>query len=69
MLELEHRFCVVDVHSRLPVEEPVTARGRAISPEKLEREMHQAGVVVTVVFPGPPSGSELSTGEQRRRPS
>ncbi|WP_049971257.1 amidohydrolase family protein [Haladaptatus cibarius] len=56
MLELEHRFRVVDVHSRLPVEETVTARGRAISPEKLEREMHQAGVISTVVFPGPQEG-------------
>ncbi len=56
MLELEHRFRVVDVHSRLPVEERVTARGRAISPDKLEREMHQAGVVSTVVFAGPREG-------------
>ncbi len=57
MLELEHRFRVVDVHARLPVEESVTARGRAISPEKLERELHQAGVVSAVVFPGPnPAG-------------
>ncbi|MFH5797854.1 amidohydrolase family protein [Haladaptatus sp. CMAA 1911] len=57
MLELEHRFRVVDVHARLPVEESVTARGRAISPDKLERELHQAGVVSAVVFPGPQEGS------------
>ncbi|EFW90773.1 Amidohydrolase family superfamily protein [Haladaptatus paucihalophilus DX253] len=57
MLELEHRFRVVDVHARLPVEESVTARGRAISPDKLERELHQAGVVSAVVFPGPQEGN------------
>jgi len=56
MLELEHRFRVVDVHARLTLDEAVTARGRAISPEKLEREMHQAGVVSTVVFAGPREG-------------
>ncbi|RBI61791.1 amidohydrolase [halophilic archaeon] len=56
MLELEHRFRVVDVHSRLTLDDAVTARGRAISPEKLEREMHQAGVVAAVVFAGPREG-------------
>lgn len=55
MLELEHRFRVVDVHVRLDaeVESDVRERGRAITPERLEREMHQAGVVRSVVFPGP----------------
>lgn len=55
MLELEHRFRVVDVHARLdpPEEEDVARRGRAITPERLEREMHQAGVVRSVVFAGP----------------
>jgi hypothetical protein len=52
MLELEHRFRVVDVHARLDPAEDVSDRGRAISPERLEREMHQAGVVRSVVFPG-----------------
>lgn len=52
MLELEHRFRVIDVHARLiPDDENVTTRGRAITPENLEREMHQAGVVRSVVFP------------------
>lgn len=54
MLELEHRFRVVDAHAQLvPDEESVSARGRAISPENLEREMLQAGVVQSVVFPAP----------------
>lgn len=54
MLELEHGFRVVDVHARLdPDEEGRAARGRDISPENLEREMHQAGVVRAVVTAGP----------------
>ena len=54
MLELEHRFRVVDVHARLePDTDAAIERGYAIPPEKLEREMHQAGVVRAVVFPGP----------------
>jgi predicted TIM-barrel fold metal-dependent hydrolase len=57
MLELEHRFRVVDVHARLDPAEDVSDRGRAISPERLEREMHQAGVVRSVVFPGRRSGT------------
>ena len=58
MLELEHGFRVVDVHARLdPDEDAVAVRGRDISPERLEREMHQAGVVRAVVSPGPrPAG-------------
>lgn len=53
MLELEHGFRVVDVHARLdPDEVAVAVRGRDISPERLEREMHQAGVVRAVVSPG-----------------
>jgi hypothetical protein len=53
MLELEHRFRVLDVHARLAVEEETTARGRTVTPERLEREMRQAGVVRAVVFPRP----------------
>jgi hypothetical protein len=53
MLELEHGFRVVDVHARLePDSEAVATRGREISPERLERELHQAGVVGAVVSPG-----------------
>ncbi|MFT4892038.1 MAG: putative TIM-barrel fold metal-dependent hydrolase [Halobacteriales archaeon] len=58
MLELEHRFRVVDVHARLDPAEDVSERGRAISPERLEREMHQAGVVRSVVFPGQRPGTD-----------
>jgi predicted TIM-barrel fold metal-dependent hydrolase len=56
MLELEHRFRVLDVHSRLAVEEETTTRGRTVTPERLEREMRQAGVVRAVVFPNPQPG-------------
>lgn len=58
MLELEHRFRVIDVHARLDPAEDVSDRGRAISPERLEREMHQAGVVRSVVFPGQRKGTD-----------
>jgi predicted TIM-barrel fold metal-dependent hydrolase len=54
MLELEHRFRVVDVHARLHTNTESDGRGRAISPDNLEREMHQAGVVRSVVFPDVP---------------
>lgn len=54
MLELEHDFRVVDVHCRLEADADDTSlRGRAISPEKLERELSQAGIVRAIVFPGP----------------
>lgn len=53
MLELEHRFRVVDVHARLdPDRDDISARGHAVPPENLEREMHQAGIVRSVVFAG-----------------
>jgi hypothetical protein len=58
MLELEHRFRVVDVHARLDPAEDVSDRGRAITPERLEREMHQAGIVRSVVFPGRRPGTD-----------
>lgn len=54
MLELEHGFRVVDVHSHLDPDETAVARhGRDISPERLERECHQAGIVRTAVAPSP----------------
>jgi hypothetical protein len=57
MLELEHGFRVVDVNARLdPNAEEVAALGRDVSPERLEREMHQSGVVRAVVSPGSRSG-------------
>ena len=53
MLELEHGFRVFDIHTRLdPDEEAVAVHGRDISPERLEREMHQAGVVRAAASPG-----------------
>ena len=59
MLELEHGFRVVDVHARLDPDDGavVASRGRDITPERLQREMHQAGVVQSAVAPGPrPAG-------------
>ncbi|UIP00903.1 amidohydrolase [Halobaculum sp. CBA1158] len=59
MLELEHGFRAVDVHARLDPDDGavVASRGRDISPERLQREMHQAGVVRAAVSPGPrPAG-------------
>ncbi len=49
MLELEHGFRIVDVYTQLPPNNddgPVT-----ITPDRLELEMHQAGITKTVVFP------------------
>ncbi|WP_096390642.1 amidohydrolase family protein [Halopenitus persicus] len=53
MLGLEHGFRIVDVHATLdPDEESVATHGRDITPERLEREMHQAGVVRAIVSSG-----------------
>ncbi|WP_418280586.1 amidohydrolase family protein [Halorubrum sp. DTA98] len=53
MLGLEHDFRIVDVHTALdPDEASVAAHGRDITPERLEREMHQAGVVRAIASPG-----------------
>lgn len=59
MLELEHDFNVVDVHTRLDVDTGERATGRSITPDALTREMHQAGIVRTVVFAGPGKESYL----------
>jgi predicted TIM-barrel fold metal-dependent hydrolase len=58
MLELEHGFRVVDCHARLHAGPGRPARGRTIDGEDLEREMHQAGIVRAVVFPGPQKGEQ-----------
>jgi predicted TIM-barrel fold metal-dependent hydrolase len=50
MLELEHGFRVVDVGATL-VAERGASRGRAVAPDRLERELRQAGVVRAVVTP------------------
>jgi len=60
MLELEHEFRVVDVHARLEPDESQRAREGVGTPERLEREMHQAGIVRSVVFPGSREGSYLA---------
>ncbi|MCU4801031.1 amidohydrolase family protein [Halobacteria archaeon HArc-gm2] len=59
MLELEHGFRVVDVHARLEPDESLRPRDGIGDPERLEREMHQAGVVRAVVYPGDREGSYL----------
>ena len=52
MLELEHRFRAVDVGATLdPDRDRERDRGRAVAPDRLERELHQAGVVRAVVTP------------------
>ncbi|TQQ82830.1 amidohydrolase [Halonotius terrestris] len=52
MLELEHRFRVVDMHGHLDHDEvSVSTRGRDMGPDRLARECHQAGVVQTAVSP------------------
>lgn len=58
MLELEHEFRVVDFH--LELEPAETRRPRGIGdPEQVEREMRQAGIVQSVVFPDQRDGSYL----------
>ncbi|MFC7249798.1 amidohydrolase family protein [Halomicroarcula sp. GCM10025324] len=59
MLELEHGFRVVDVHARLEPDAERRPRDGVGDPEQLEREMHQAGVVRAVVYPGARDGSYL----------
>jgi hypothetical protein len=51
MLELEHGFRVVDVNARLEPDADRRPRGDIGGPERLEREMHQAGIVRSVVYP------------------
>jgi len=58
MLELEHRFGIVDVHVEL--EPDGSRRPRGIGdPEQIEREMQQAGIVHSLAFPGQRDGSYL----------
>jgi hypothetical protein len=59
MLELEHGFRVVDVHVQLEPDEFRRPDHQTGDPEALEREMQHAGVVRSVVFPGPREGSYL----------
>jgi len=50
VLELEHSFRAVDVGATLDPDQDHD-RGRAVAPDRLERELHQAGVVRAVVAP------------------
>jgi hypothetical protein len=68
MLELEHEFRVVDVHARLEPDEGRGTEGFG-TPERLEREMHQAGVVRSVVASGPREGSYLKANNAVARMS
>ncbi|MFW6152850.1 MAG: amidohydrolase family protein [Halobacteriota archaeon] len=59
MLELEHTYRVVDVHASIdPSGVTRTDGSYAIGPERLELEMHQAGIVKSVVFAPTKSGRE-----------
>jgi hypothetical protein len=51
VLEIEHGFRVVDVDAHLVPGDAEQAQGRAVGPDRLEREMHQAGIVRAVVGP------------------
>ena len=68
MLELEHGFRVVDVHLEL---EPDGSRRPRDSgdPEQVERELHQAGVVRALVFPGERDGEYLKANNAVARMS
>jgi predicted TIM-barrel fold metal-dependent hydrolase len=52
-LELEHDFRVVDVGATLDPDGVDRERGREVAPERLERELLQAGIVRAVVSAGP----------------
>ena len=68
MLELEHGFRVVDTHLEL---EPDESRRPSDSgdPEQVERELHQAGVVRALVFPGEREGEYLKANNAVARMS
>ncbi len=68
MLELEHGFRVVDVHVELEPDD--SRRPRDVgTPEQVEREMHQAGVVRSLVFPGARDGGYLKANNAVARVS
>ncbi|MFC7073965.1 amidohydrolase family protein [Halovenus rubra] len=58
MLELEHGFRIVDVHVELEPNESKRPRGIG-DPEQIEREMHQAGIVESLVIPDTREGNYL----------
>jgi hypothetical protein len=68
MLELEHGFRVVDTHVEL--EPDGGRRGPAAgNPERIERELHQAGVVRALAFPSDREGSYLKANNAVARMS
>jgi predicted TIM-barrel fold metal-dependent hydrolase len=69
MLELEHEFRVVDTHVRLEPDESRRPDSQTGNPETIEREMHQAGVVRSVVFPGPREAGYLKANNAVARMS
>jgi predicted TIM-barrel fold metal-dependent hydrolase len=69
MLELEHGFRVVDVHAQLEPDEDRRQREGLGDPERLEREMHQAGVVRAAVSATGRPGSYLKANNAVARMS
>ena len=55
MLELEHGYPAVDAHTRLAPDAGSQDRGYMVAPDRLERELRQAGIVRSLVAtpPGP----------------
>ncbi|MEF8882703.1 MAG: amidohydrolase family protein [Halapricum sp.] len=69
MLELEHGFRVVDVNARLEPDVDRRPREGTGGPERLEREMHQAGIVRSVVYPPGRDGNYLKANNAVARMS
>ncbi|WP_255150712.1 amidohydrolase family protein [Halorarius halobius] len=67
MLELGHGFRVVDIHARLGVDGG--ERGPDVAPERLERELHQAGIVRAAVAPRAQDGGYLAANNAVARQS
>lgn len=66
MLELEHGFRVVDTHVVLEPDETRRPRGMG-NAEQIEREMEQAGIVQSLVFPGKRDGSYVKANNATAR--
>lgn len=70
MLELEHGFRIIDIHARLhSMNHSSSKRRYVLSPDQLEREMQQAGIIRTVVFPGSREGGYLRANNSVARHS
>lgn len=61
MLELEHGYPVVDIYSTLAPDAGSSERGWTVAPDRMERELAQAGIVRSLVVP-PVSSSERYVG-------